>query len=49
VWLNGKHILHFSKVATSNRINLNFVNNTSPIVLTDPDTDHYKYVIRPVK
>ncbi len=49
VWLNGKHIADFIKNSKSDRINMNFVDNTSPIVLTEPDSIAYKYVIRPVK
>lgn len=49
VGLNGKHIVDFLKTAKSDRINMNFVNNTSPIVMTEPDNNYYKYVIRPVK
>lgn len=49
VGLNGKHIADFMKIANSDRINMNFVDNTSPIVLMEPDNTAYKYVIRPVK
>jgi DNA polymerase III sliding clamp (beta) subunit (PCNA family) len=28
---------------------MHFVNNTSPIVMTEPDGTGYKYIIRPVK
>ena len=49
VGLNGKHIADFIKNSKSDRINMNFVDNTSPIVLTEPDSIAYKYVIRPVK
>ena len=49
VGLNGKHIADFMKIANTDRINMNFVDNTSPIVLMEPDNDAYKYVIRPVK
>ncbi len=49
VWLNGKHIVDFLKTIGSDRINMQFVNNTSPIVMTEPDGTWYKYVIRPVK
>ena len=49
VWLNGKHIVDFLKIVGSDRINMHFVNNTSPIVMTEPDGTGYKYIIRPVK
>ena len=49
VGLNGKHIADFMKTSSSDRINMNFVDNTSPIVLMEPDNLAYKYVIRPVK
>lgn len=49
VGLNGKHVADFMKIANSDRINMNFVDNTSPIVLMEPDSTVYKYVIRPVK
>lgn len=49
VGLNGKHIADFMKIANTDRINMNFVDNTSPIVLMEPDNAAYKYVIRPVK
>lgn len=49
VGLNGKHINDFIKQVSGDRLNLQFVNNTSPIVMTDPEVDGYKYVIRPVK
>ena len=49
VGLNGKHVADFMKIANSDRINMNFVDNTSPIVLMEPDSAVYKYVIRPVK
>lgn len=49
VGLNGKHIVDFLKIAWSDRINMHFVNNTSPIVMTEPDGTGYKYIIRPVK
>jgi DNA polymerase III sliding clamp (beta) subunit (PCNA family) len=37
------------RVIWSDRINMHFVNNTSPIVVTEPDGTWYKYIIRPVK
>ena len=49
VWLNGKHIVDFLRVVGSDRVNMHFVNNTSPIVMTEPDGTGYKYIIRPVK
>jgi DNA polymerase III subunit beta len=49
VGLNGKHIVDFLKTVGSDRINIQFVNNTSPIVITEPDNTWYKYIIRPVK
>lgn len=49
VGLNGKHIVDFLKIIWSDRINMHFVNNTSPIVMTEPDGTGYKYIIRPVK
>lgn len=49
VGLNGKHVADFMKIANTDRINMNFVDNTSPIVLMEPDNIAYKYVIRPVK
>lgn len=49
VGLNGKHIADFIKTSNSDRITMNFVDNTAPIVLMEPDNDNYKYVIRPVK
>lgn len=49
VGLNGKHIVDFIKTIGSDRINMHFVNNTAPIVMTEPDGTDYKYIIRPVK
>ena len=49
VGLNGKHIIDFIKTIGSDRINMHFVNNTAPIVMTEPDGTDYKYIIRPVK
>jgi DNA polymerase III sliding clamp (beta) subunit (PCNA family) len=37
------------KIVGSDRINMHFVNNASPIVMTEPDGTGYKYIIRPVK
>lgn len=49
VGLNGKHMSDFLKIASSDRINMHFVNNDAPIVMTEPDNTSYKYVIRPIK
>lgn len=49
VWLNWKHIIDFLKISWSDRVNMQFVNNTSPIIMTETDESNYKYVIRPVK
>lgn len=47
--LNGKHLSEFMKIVSSDRVVMQFVNNTSPFVITEPDNPHYKYVLRPVK
>lgn len=49
VGLNGKHISDFLKITRSDRVNMNFVNNDAPIVITEPDNNSYKYIIRPIK
>lgn len=49
VGLNGKHVSDFLKITNSDRVNMNFVNNEAPIVITEPDNNKYKYVIRPIK
>jgi DNA polymerase-3 subunit beta len=49
VGVNGKHISDFLRITNSDRVNMNFVNNDAPIVLTEPENTNYKYVIRPIK
>ncbi|MBP7885070.1 hypothetical protein KAZ93_02795 [Patescibacteria group bacterium] len=49
IGLNGKHLSEFLKIVSSDRVIIQFVNNTSPFVITEPDNKNYKYVLRPVK
>jgi DNA polymerase-3 subunit beta len=49
VGINGKHVSDFLKITSADRVNMNFVNNEAPIVITEPDNTKYKYVIRPIK
>lgn len=46
--VNGKHITDFLRAIQGDTVKFSMIDDSSPLILTDTQDEHYQYVIRPV-